>query len=389
MVSHHGYPRRQAVALGLLIASAAIAGRATAQVIGSSPTLFALDLSAYLGGAERLLATGSPYAPELMRGPVEHAVENVSIAYLYPPMLAQLFVPLLAVPEVLLAAAWTLGQGIALVVVLPKVFQANGGSGSWVARCTITLVAMGFAPFHWATFIGNVSGWIAVATSTLLLATTKRAAWAASFSALVKLTPFGLPLGALLAPTLRRNAAVAMLATLGLSVALGPTAWRAFLDVLPSLIQMPPAPGPYNISPSQLFIGTPLEAFGPTFRVAVAVMFLLGVLLLARLDHRVGWVASATGLYLSATATSWFHYAVVLLPVGIAAWPHASFRLRSAIVAVFVAYGPLWTFGAFGFLPWLATPLWIGTLIWIAWSDALVRHLPSVHREFGEVRGQA
>lgn len=371
MYRRSGYGR--AIALGLLVASVVVVTRASALTLIASPELLAIDLRAYVGGATRLLETGSPYAPELMDGPIEHTVSNVPIAYLYPPPIAQMFVPLLWLPTQALATLWTIGQGLTLAALLLVVFRTYGGSSSLAATGVIALVALGFAPFHWATFIGNVSGWLATAAAIVLIAQPNASVLAAVLAAVVKIAPLGFLLGSVVVPTMRWRSITTSLAVLGLSVVLGWTAWRAFVEVLPSLASMPPAVGPYNISPGQLLIGGPLEEYAGSLRVTLAVTFATLLVWRARGDHRLGWAAAATGLYLCATATSWLHYAVILLPVGVAAWPSASTALRAAMLALFACYGPLWTFGADGYLPLIATPLWIIALLWICLAD---RRLP-------------
>ncbi len=39
--------------------------------------------------------------------------------------------------------------------------------------------------------------------------------------------------------------------------------------------------------------------------------------------RRLGWVAAASGAYLTSTATSWNHYFVILVPIAAAVWPDA------------------------------------------------------------------
>ncbi len=74
---------------------------------GGTSLFLGLDLRAYSAGAERLIVSGSPYHSDLSIGPIANRLENVEIAYVYTPALAQLFTLILAVPEDLFALAWT------------------------------------------------------------------------------------------------------------------------------------------------------------------------------------------------------------------------------------------------------------------------------------------
>ena len=66
-------------------------------------SFFGDDLYAYTQAADRLAATGSPYHPALLAGPIVSSVDNVLIGYFYPPVLAQLFLPLREIPHLWLA----------------------------------------------------------------------------------------------------------------------------------------------------------------------------------------------------------------------------------------------------------------------------------------------
>src|SRR4029077_10116451 len=105
--------------------------------------------------ADRLATTGSPYHPALLLGPTENRPENVPIGYFYPPILAQLFLPLRGIPDFTLAVIWSVAQAICMVILLPLVYSARSSVTSERA-----LVAIGFGlafyPLQIALFGGNV-----------------------------------------------------------------------------------------------------------------------------------------------------------------------------------------------------------------------------------------
>src|SRR4051812_40300301 len=84
--------------IGIIVLGAAMLRQA------SQPTgQFAIDLADYHGAAQALSRTGSPYAPEMLGGPVD--AQGLG-RYRYPPPLAQLLVPLSGLPLGTLAIGW-------------------------------------------------------------------------------------------------------------------------------------------------------------------------------------------------------------------------------------------------------------------------------------------
>jgi hypothetical protein len=361
--------RAEAIGFGLLIAAAFSAIQSTLLTLVAGPQFLGLDVIAYLRGAARLVESGSPYSAALLAGPIEHSVANVPIAYLYPPPLAQAFVPLLSLPYPVVASVWMVGQAATLLVMLPMVYRATGGRVSPKSLACLTLVALAFVPFHWATFIGNVSGWVAVAVAAALLRGGWSSAVATGTAAWVKLTPGPLALGTLLASRSRWRTAAVLLVIPAVSFAISPGAWSSFADALPSLIQMPAARGAFNISPANVLLDTPFAPGATVLQIGLAAAFMAALLTLALSDRTIGWVASAVGLYLTATSTTWIHYAVVLLPIGVAAWPRATLPLRLILIGGLACFGPLWGRVPHWWFSIVSTCLWAVALLGIAWAE--------------------
>ncbi len=90
--------------------------------VGISSWYFGGDLVAYSSAAQRLAASGSPYDHALLVGEVQ---SGAAAWYLYPPVLAQLFLPLRDIPTFALAVGWSSAQAICLMVVLPLAYAID------------------------------------------------------------------------------------------------------------------------------------------------------------------------------------------------------------------------------------------------------------------------
>lgn len=334
-------PRQRAVVFGTLTGSALAATLVTIRSLTQTPALLGLDLRAYVEGARRLVETGSPYAPALHGGPVEHISENIPIAYFYPPPLAQLFVPLSAVPYGALSIAWALVQLILLPALLLLVFRRHGGVLTIRTATCILLAAIAFPPLQAGIYLGNVSGWVAIAVALALIAGGRGRGAASAIAAWLKVTPGALAVGALFDPSSRRATLLALVAIPAVSFALAPQAWFDWLAVLPNLLGTPAGDTHFNYAPSYVLSRSGLDPLG-----RVAPLFLgAGFLALAIANARQGWVAAwtaaAVGVYLAGTSTVWNHYFIVLVPIAVAVWPAASNRVRALIVIGLLWSGPL------------------------------------------------
>lgn len=327
--------------VAFLAAAAAVSLISVLKVLIANPEQFAQDLSSYMEGARRLVETGSPYSAELHAGPLENIRSNIAVGYLYPPPLAQLFVPILPVPIAVLAWGWAIAQSLLMLTVLPVVYRRYGGHTDRRASVMIVLAAVAFTPNLVALYIGNVTGWIAILVALALIATPRARAASVVVAMWLKLTPGVYAVGAFLDRSTRMPTVVASLVILAVSLALSPAAWTDWVAVLPSIVGLTEAPFTSNLAPAHVLASAGLTGLADLSRIVLPLFF--GALLLGSAwKVNVGaWVAAATGVYLSASGTSWDHYFAVLSPLAVAAWSGASAPMRSLILGGLIWLGPL------------------------------------------------
>lgn len=168
------------------------------------------DEFAYWLGAERLMAGRPLYDPV--------AVPGTPYAYFYPPPLAQALAPFTTfVPDALYVAAWTVGLICALL---------------WIAgwRPVSALALVAFVPVAVELWFRNVHLLLAV----LIVLGLRRFPWAFAIAAAIKVTPV-LGVVYLAARGRWRDAGIACLvggSMLLVSVAISPSAWAQFVDVV-------------------------------------------------------------------------------------------------------------------------------------------------------------
>ena len=166
------------------------------------------DEHAYWLAARRLAAEAALYDPT--------ATPVTPYAYWYPPVLAQLLVPVaLVLPELWFTTAWT-------ILMLASLW--------WLAdrRVLVALAFVAFPPVAVEFWFRNVHLMLAV-----LLVLGVRRAWLFPVGAAIKLSP-GLGIPWLAARGRWRDAAVATLvgvAILVASLALSPTAWSDWISI--------------------------------------------------------------------------------------------------------------------------------------------------------------
>ena len=355
--------RNDTMVIGGLAAAAAVSLIASIKILIANPDQYGADLVAYVAAARRLLATGTPYAPQLHAGPLENIGSNIPNAYSYPPPLAQLFVPLSAIPMPLLAALWMVAQAILLVVTLWFVYRRFGGVPDRRHFVALVLAVVAFTPNVAAVYIGNVSGWLAIAIGGMLLAGPGPRAGFAAAAAWLKLTPGALLVGGFIDRSTRALTVVAAFGILAVSFVLSPSAWADWLAILPSVRGFfAEVPWTSNLAPSHVLTSTGFPLLGSVATLAVPAAFMLLVVVTAWRGQVVAWVAASVGVYLSATGTSWDHYFVALTPIAVAAWPRASRVERALIVAVLAWYGPLRFLEGLWEYQLLGLGLWLGLL---------------------------
>ena len=305
-------------------------------------SFFGDDLIAYTSAADRLAATGSPYHPALLLGPIVSG-NDVAIGYFYPPVLAQVFLPLRGIQHFALAVGWSTAQAICLAILLPLVSASR-------TRLTLNraLLAIGFGlafyPLQFASFSGNVSGWLAIGVAQSLVAGPRIGGSVAAVATAVKLLPLPMFVAAL-SDWRSRPAAVILPAIIVIvSVLLAPQAWSDFVNVLPNTLQIGMAESRTNLSPAHALFEFGLLGLGLMVGWVLALGFgIAAVVTGIREGYSNRVLAMAVFSVTFASSTLWDHYLGVLVPLILWAWPAAGSRRRLAM-AVFVA---------------LATGLWI------------------------------
>jgi alpha-1,2-mannosyltransferase len=331
---------RPTLVLGGLAAAALVGLIGLTKIVIGNPETLGQDLPAYVEAARRLIETGSPYSLEVVSGQLDRY--DIATGYLYPPVLAQAFVPLSYVPMPILTVIWTAAQVALLIVLLPMVYARFGGHADRAHALTIVLAAVAFFPNLIAVVIGNVSGWIAIGAAVMLLAPpVGRSAMAAALM-WVKLTPGAFVIGAFVDRSSRLSAIGGSLGILVVSFLVSPAAWTTWIEVFPTVSGFfGNVPFTSNLAPSHVLGSTGFPLLASIASVVVPAAF-LGILIMAAARGLVaGWVAAGAGVYLTATGTAWDHYFAVLTPIAVAVWPGAPRSLRIGIVAVLVWLGPL------------------------------------------------
>jgi hypothetical protein len=296
---------------------------------------YGIDFADYRQAAQRLLAGESPYAPEMLQGPIPAQGQD---RYRYPPLLVQVLVPLAGLPLSAAATIWLVVQGV-LIYAAVWVAGSAGGSRPSLERVLWTGVAVTyFLPVFDTLWKGNVSGVVAFQVAVLALGGRQGGASLAT-AILLKLTPAALLPAALVRG--RRvvvGVAMAAAALVLASVLLSPAAWRDYAVVLPNLLAGS-ADYPGNLAPHvQLPRALPaLEPLAGPLRLvtlAAGLGFIGLSVWLAR--RRSAWqaaIVAGTAALLLLPAALWWHYLVVLLPLAALAWAPATPRVRAALLA--------------------------------------------------------
>ncbi len=348
---------REVTAVGLWAIGLVLLGKTLAAQVGDPAGQFAIDFADYHGAAREMVDGRTPYAPAMLEGPVPSQGQG---AYRYPPPFAQLLAPLTALP--LTVAAW-LWLALQAVLIFASVWLAGslGGARSTRERFLWSGVAATyFLPAFDALWKGNVSGVLAFQVA-LLAAGRVRGGFALASALLLKVSPAALVPAVLVRGAAGRRAELLGLA-LGTAVIVFPSfvvfpgAWLDYGRVLPNLLA---GSTDYltNLAPASI-LDTRLPAVGTlvgAVRVLTVATGIAAVLLAAWLARRPdGWHAAVSagvvGM-LVLPSSIWYHYLVVLLPVGALAWPAAGLPGRVGLLA-----GALLVYG--GFARWLplATP---------------------------------
>jgi hypothetical protein len=362
-------PFRLLVAATLLILGSLVLGLALVRQANDPSGQFGVDFADYRVASERIAAGLSPYAPEMLLGPVDAQGTD---RYRYPPVLAQLLAPTAGLPLGAVEAGWLVLQLVAVSIAV-WIGGSWGGSRPTLERALWSGVAVVlFLPVFDSLWKGNVSDIVALLV-ILTAAGVAAGGIAAASATFIKVVPLTLVPAAVLGDdggrrrTLRALAATGIFAfvVFGVSFALSPQAWRDYAVVLPNLLAGS-APVATNLAPwavaSQLGLPEPLQSLVRVASVVVA----LGCLVASCWPPRVGRDArllGATAAMLLLPAALWFHYLAALLPFAALGWERAAARNRAVIVAsaaavtLGVAALPLATAGAVALVISLLRPL--------------------------------
>jgi alpha-1,2-mannosyltransferase len=295
---------------------------------------YAFDFQAYHGAAADIAAGRSPYAADMFSGPIPAQGE---VLYKYPPLLAQLLIPLAALPLAGAAAIWFVAQAAAILAAVWLSIRAGGATQSVETLAWCAVAATFFLPNFDTLWKGNVSGFLALTVAAVLMGGIGGGAGSVA-ATLLKTTPVVMLVPALFAGRRVLTGVALGLPVLVLSVLLSPTAWLDFVRVIPNLLSGPSVFA-NNLAPHSL-VATALPALPLAADIArilalgVGVAALVVSVILARRSS--GWVAAVT-LALAASllipSATWYHYLAVLLPLAAFAWARASSRQRVALIA--------------------------------------------------------
>jgi hypothetical protein len=302
------------------------------------------DWDDYRTASLRLLEGRSPYAAEMLRGPVGAQGAD---RYRYPPPFAQLLTPIAVLPAAAGAVAWSLIQATVLFLAM-WISATAAGAAATVERFVWTGVVLTFfLPVFAMIWTGNAEAPQALAVAALLAVgddspVRKAWGWAAGLIAgtavVLKLTAVAM----MPAVALRRGSvALAALVAIGVIVASSllsaPGAWADYARVFPNLLAGD-AHYPNNLAPAilALNVGAPAPVADLIRALALAAAALLVAASIALAGRRGAWPAAVGCAVIAALlvpAALWYHYLTVLLPLATFAWVRAGRAVRRSMVA--------------------------------------------------------
>jgi hypothetical protein len=296
---------------------------------------YAFDFGAYHAAAADVAAGRSPYAADMFTGPIPAQGE---VLYKYPPLLAQLLVPLAALPLGSAAAIWFVAQAAAILAGVWLAVRAGGAASSIETFAWCAVAATFFLPNFDTLWKGNVSGFLALTVAVALVGGTAGGAGAMA-ATLIKTTPVVMLVPALFAGRRVLIGIALALPVLAVSVLLSPGAWLDFMRVIPNLLNGPSVFA-NNMAPHSL-MATALPTLPLAADIARALAVGAGVAALGAsvvLARRLasGWPAAvslAVAASLLLPSATWYHYLAVLLPLAAFAWVRATRGQRFALLA--------------------------------------------------------
>ena len=311
---------------------------------------YGIDFSDYQLAAQRMAAGASPYAAALLQGPI--TAQGVDV-YRYPPLFAQLLLPLANAPFGVAATIWLLLQAAAAFAAVWIAAGLGGARRSLERALWCAAAAIWFLPVFDSLWKGNVSDILALQVA--LLGAGGLAGGAAMATAvLLKVVPVALLPAIVRGP---RRALITAAAVggvlLAVSVLAAPGAWLDYARVLPNLAAGS-ADDSTNLAPWALVARLGVPALATVARLASILLAGACVVAAWRVARRApaAAVALTTIAMLLLPAALWYHYLAVLLPQAALAWPRATGRARAALagcaalISLGIAWLPLATLGA-------------------------------------------
>ena len=301
---------------------------------------YGIDYGDYRQASLRMLDGKSPYAPEMLAGPIP--AQGVD-RYRYPPPFALIVAPISVLPATAAATVWLFVQLVCIMAALLLAVRSTGRSVGLrhVVWCGVAMCY--FFPVFAALWQGNVDGPLALLAALAFTGTAARRTGGAGGHALTGARSdamLGVASGAAawlkvspavwLAPAAWNRYALTGLAAVSAllvipSLVIAPQAWLDYAKVLPNMLAGS-ADYATNLAPGQLVarIGGVPTVVATTARwavVASAIALVLGAMLLEwRGRDRRLVVLLGVSASLLLPAAFWYHYLVVLLPFGVAAW---------------------------------------------------------------------
>lgn len=315
------------------------------------------DLAAYFLGAERLIASGSPYQESYRAlAPLVPLWLDWQV-YAYTPLMAQLFTPLVGFGFHTTWLAWFAVSVSALIGAGLLGWRAGGGRLSPAGAALSIPLLIGVTPVAAGLATGRPEPLIALAVGFALV--SNRAAPALALVTLLRLTPAPLILPYAIATgrPLRTIGAFAASGALGLAIAalLAPLAWWEFLvggiGAMIAAMPLSPeiftslsgAPGPAVYLALSGFMLDPWAAPDPRLVALVEPLRLvstLGSLLLIVVSvhwsrdagRRHAALAAALVATLLAPMILWDYHLIALLPIALASWASGGVGSRRALL---------------------------------------------------------
>ena len=327
------------------------------------------DFQFYLRAAERIVDGGSMYTAAQMGGPTDAFCGD---CYLYPPLFAQLLVPLTYVPA---QTANLLVAGALTTMAIASVWLATGIGGA--ARSLerflwSTAAALLFVPVFYSNYYGNVGSILALLITFVAMGGAV-AGVAATLGMFLKVSPAGLvPAVIAEGPAARRSSLLTIAVVGGISFIIAPQAWIDYLTVLPNLLRGSSA-FPDNLALANVAMKAGwTEAAVSAVRAATITAGLLCIVTSVWFARQPGGMPAAalagTVAMLIIPGTMWPHYVTVLLPFAAMAWPRAHTVPRTCLLlgAVIITLTGL---GQFDGWPQLGMLLMIGGSAWVLWPQ--------------------